>query len=99
MQMRSIGSLATGLGGRRGRMGAATMEYVIIAILIAAACLVGVIVFNRAIIRNGDVANKALVGRGTRAGEAADVYRKDTEEDLKEAAKFPGEFSDVGRGR
>lgn len=78
------------------RRGAALMEYVIVAVLIAAACLVGVIVFGRGIIRNTDIMNKATVGRGQRAGEAVEIYRADTEADVKEAGKFPNEFSDVG---
>ena len=81
---------------RRGRHGAALMEYVIVAVLIAAACLVGVIVFGRGIVRNTDIATKAAAGRGVRAGEAAEIYRADADADRKEAEKFPKEFSDVG---
>ena len=81
---------------RRGRRGAALMEYVIVAVLIAAACLVGVIVFGRGIVRNADIATKAAAGRGVRAGEAAEIYRADADADIKEAEKFPKEFSDVG---
>ena len=78
------------------RRGAALMEYVIVAVLIAVACLVGVVVFGRGIVRNADIMGKAAAGRGTRAGEAAEIYRADTDADLKEAEKFPKEFSDVG---
>ena len=81
---------------RRRRRGAVLMEYVIVAVLIAVACLVGIIVFGRGIIRNTDIATKAASGRGVRAGEAAEVYRQDTDEDIKEAEKFLKEFSDVG---
>ena len=77
------------------RRGAALMEYVIAVVLIAVACLVGVIVFNRAIVRNTDVMDKAIGGRGSRAGEAAEIYRCDTKDDSKEAEKFPNEFSDI----
>lgn len=80
----------------RGRRGAALMEYVIVAVLIAAACLVGVVVFNRGIIRNTDIMNKGVAGRGIRAGEAAETYRADTTDDVAEAQKFSKEFSDVG---
>ena len=80
----------------RGRRGAALMEYVVVVVLIAAACLVGIIVFGRGIVRNADIATKAASGRGGRAGEAAEVYRADAEADIKEAEKFPREFSDVG---
>ena len=79
------------------RRGAALMEYVIVALLIAAACLVGVVVFGRGIIRNADIATKGAAGRGLRAGEAAEIYSTDAEADLKEAEKFPKEFSDGGK--
>ena len=81
---------------RRGKCGAGAIEYVVIAVLIAAACLVGVIVFGRGIIRNTDIMDKGISGRGERAGEAAEIYRADTADDVKEAKKFPREFSDIG---
>ena len=77
------------------RRGAVLVEYVIVAVLIVAACLIGVVVFGRGIIRNTDLMNKATSGRGVRAGEAAEIYRADAEADMKEAEKFPKEFSDV----
>ena len=80
----------------RGRRGATLMEYVVVAVLIAAACLVGVVVFGRGVIRNSDIATKAASGRGGRAGEAAEIYRADAEADIKQAEKFPHEFSDIG---
>jgi Flp pilus assembly pilin Flp len=78
------------------RRGAAMMEYVILAVLIAAASVVAVVVFNRGIMRNTDLMNKAAAGRGSRAGEAAKTYQDDTEADVNESAKFPGQFSDIG---
>ena len=53
------------------RRGAVMMEYVVLAVLIAAACVVAVVVLGRGIVRNADIMNKATVGRGSRAGEAA----------------------------
>ncbi len=79
----------------RMRRGAAMMEYVILAVLIAAACVIAVVVFNRGIMRNTDLMNKAAAGRGSRAGEAAVIYQADTEADVKESAKFPNKFSDI----
>ena len=78
------------------RRGAAMMEYVIIAVLIAAACVMAVVVFNRGIMRNTDLMNKAAAGRGSRASEAAKIYQDDADEDVKESAKFPNQFSDIG---
>ena len=80
----------------RMRRGAAMMEYVILAVLIAAACVMAVVVFNRGIMRNTDIMNKATAGRGVRAGEAAKTYQEDAAEDVKESAKFPSQFSDIG---
>jgi Flp pilus assembly pilin Flp len=80
----------------RMRRGAAMMEYVIIAVLIAAACVMAVVVFNRGIMRNTDLMNKAAAGRGSRAGEAAQIYQADAEADIKESSKFPNQFSDIG---
>lgn len=71
------------------------MEYVILAVLIAAACVIAVVVFNRGIMRDVDVAMKGAAGRGVRAGEAASIYQTDAEADTKEAEKFPKMFSDV----
>ena len=79
----------------RCRRGAVMMEYVVIAVLIAVACIIAVVVFNRSIIRSSDVAAKAATGRGSRAGEAAQTYQADTEADIKEAEKFPGKLSDA----
>lgn len=71
------------------------MEYVVLAVLIAAACVVAVVVLGRGIVRNADIMNKAAAGRGSRAGEAAEVYQQDVEDDVKEARKFNSTFSDT----
>lgn len=73
------------------------MEYVVVAVLIAAACLIAIVVFNRGIMRDADVAMKGIVGRGVRAGEAEGIYRADAKVDMCEAEKFPGKFSDAGK--
>ena len=77
------------------RKGAVMMEYVIVAVLVAAACVIAVVVFGRGVVRNTDLMNKAASGRGSRAGEAAEIYQQDVEADVKEAQKFPSQFSDV----
>lgn len=81
--------------GFRMRRGAVMMEYVVVAVLVAAACVVAVVVFGRGIVRNTDLMSKAAAGRGVRAGEAAAVYQADAEADVKEAQKFANQFSDV----
>lgn len=83
----------------RFRRGAVMMETVIVCVLIAAACMVAVVVFGRAIFRNTDVMNKGVTGRGEAAATALSCpqegYRKQAEDDIKEAVKFAGEFSDT----
>ena len=79
----------------KSRRGAVMMEYVVLAVLIAAACVVAVVVLGRGIVRNADIMNKAAAGRGSRAGEAAEVYQQDVEDDVKEARKFNSTFSDT----
>lgn len=83
----------------RFRRGAVMMETVIVCVLIAAACMVAVVVFGRAIFRNTDVMNKGVTGRGDAAATALSCpkegYRKQAEDNIKEAVKFAGEFSDT----
>ena len=80
----------------KARRGAVTMEMAIICVLVAAACVIAVIAFSRTIRRNADVMDKGLTGRGNRAGEVqGGEYRKMAEDDMKEAVKFTGEFSDT----
>ena len=82
-----------------GKRGSALMEVVIVCVLVAAACLIGVIAFGRAIFRSTDVMDKGLTGQGNLAGTAlscpAEGYRKQAEDDISESKKFAGEFSDT----
>lgn len=77
--------------------GAVTMEMVIICVLIAAACLVGVIAVGRAMFRDTDVMNKAVRGEGGPAANAISCpkegYRVQAEDDIKEADKFSKDIS------
>ena len=79
--------------------GAASMEMVVICVLIAVACLVGVVVFGRAIFRNTDVMNKGVSGQGEGAGTALSCpkegYRKQANDDVSEDVKYNREFSDA----
>jgi len=84
---------------RARKRGATTMEVVVVCVLIAAACLVGVAVFGRALFRNTDVMDKAVNGQGNRAGTALQCpkegYRKQANDDMQEAVKYNREFSDA----
>lgn len=81
------------------KRGAASAEMIIVCVLIAAACLVGVAVFGRALFRNTDVMDKAVNGQGNRAGTALQCpkegYRKQANDDMQEAVKYNREFSDA----
>ena len=54
---------------RHSRAGAVKMEYVIIAVLIAAACVVAVMALGRAITRGWMISATGTAGQGSRAGE------------------------------
>ena len=81
------------------KRGAVSMEMVVICVLIAAACLVGVVVFGRALFRNTDVMDKGVTGQGSRAATALSCsdegYRKQASDDIKEAVNYNKEFSDA----
>ena len=75
--------------------GAVSMEMIIICVLIAAVCLVGVIALGRAMFRDTDVINKAV--RGDDPAKAISCpdegYRKQAEDDIGEADKFSKQMS------
>lgn len=78
--------------------GTITMEMVVICVLIAVACLVGVFAFGRALLRETHVMGEGISGQGVRAGKAISSpggYRDQLEDDMKDAGKFHKEFSDV----
>ncbi len=84
---------------RVGRRGSISMELVVVCVLIAAACLIGVAVMGRAIFRNTDVMNKGSTGQGELGATALSCpkegYRKQADDDIKESIKFNSEFSDT----
>lgn len=77
------------------RRGAVMMEYVILAVLIAAAALVAVIVIGRTVVRESNVAAHGMTGKGSVAASAAEGYQQETEEDVKQAVRFNRQFSDA----
>lgn len=84
---------------RIGRRGAVSMELVVVCVLIAAACMIGIAVMGRAIFRSTDLMSKGASGQGELAATAVSCpkegYRKQVEDDVKEAEKFNSEFSDI----
>lgn len=85
---------------KRGfRHGAVLMEYVVIAVLIAAACAAAVIVFGRAMVVGFDVAGRGAVGDSDSAGNALSDgergYRKQLQTNMDEAEAINKKFSNL----
>ena len=72
------------LGETRGAM----MEYVIVAVLIAAACVVAVAMFGKTIVGMFDVAAKGATGDHSGAKEALEETQQTQESDASEASEF-----------
>lgn len=68
--------------------GAVMMEYVIIAVLIAAACVVAIAMFGRTIVGMFDAAAKGATGDHTGAKEAQDATRETQKSDADAAKKY-----------
>jgi len=58
---------------RHSQSGAVMMEYVIVAVLIAAACVVGVLVFSRSVARGWMISG---TGTTLQSGKAAELQKK-----------------------
>jgi len=65
------------------RAGGVTMEYVILAVLIAAAVVVAVVVFSRSVATMFITASEATTLRETDAQKNLDMRRKDRDADAK----------------
>lgn len=68
--------------------GAVMMEYVIVAVLIAAACVVAVAMFGKTIVGMFDVAAKGASGDHSGAKEALDQTQQTQNADAAEASEF-----------
>jgi len=83
----------------RGRMGSKTgavmMEYVILGTLIAAAALVAVIVFGKAIKGNMNAMATATTGQSINAAKIAKETQQDVEKGTKAADKYSQQYSDI----
>jgi len=81
------------------RKGAVSMEYVLVAVLIAAAVAAAVVVFGRSIVAMFDVAGKGATGEVQRAGDSLSdsggAYRSQLDKNREEAGKIADSFSDV----
>ena len=73
---------------RNRRAGGVTMEYVILAVLIAAAVVVAVVVFSRSIATMFITASESATLRETDAKKNLDMRRKDREKDAAVAKDY-----------
>ena len=75
--------------------GAVMMEYVIVAVLIAAACVIGVAMFGKNIVGMFGVAAKGAGGEGHGAASLQTEVRSNTSGGFKEAGEAADKFSDT----
>jgi Flp pilus assembly pilin Flp len=70
------------------RSGGVNMEYVILAVLIAAAVVVAVVVFSRSVASMFIVAGEGASTQHTKAKTELDKYRQDRDKDAKIAVEY-----------
>lgn len=78
---------------KRGQRGAVMMEYVIICVLIAAACVLAVVVFSRSVLYGFDSARRGALVDSQTGGKAREAYQGQIANDLqkvKEGASLGG---------
>lgn len=72
------------------------MEYVIIAVLIAAACILGVVTFGRSILSGFDVIGLGASGDSQVAADAQKAYRVQLDKNSKAAADYHDSLHTLG---
>lgn len=81
--------LRTGRHGYRGnRSGAVQMEYLILALLVAAACVYAVFVFGRSVYTSMQAASDGATLRHTEAQEDLIMRREDRQEDADRSRDY-----------
>lgn len=85
------------MGWRKCRRGAVSMEYILVGVLVAVACLVAVVCVNRALVRDTDVMQLSATGQIKSAAKAISCpqegYRVQVADDVKESMKFAKDVS------
>jgi len=81
------------------RSGAVMMEYVIVAVLIAAACMLAVVVVGRAVTRGWIISATSTAGQGTKAGEMGGKAGNMVGKDAAVAEEYSDSFHDLGGAR
>lgn len=80
----------------RMRKGAVMMEYVILAVMIAAAALVAIIYFGKTITNQAETASAATAGQSEAAQKIAETAKKNSESAKEEGEKHNSKFHDKG---
>ena len=75
--------------------GAVMMEYVIIAVLVAAAAVVGIIYFSRTMNEQGAAASAAMAGQTKEAEAHAEAAKKESATGATASKTYVEKFSDV----
>jgi hypothetical protein len=73
---------------KQRQRGAVMMEYVIVAVLIAAACVLGVVMFSRSVFYGVDMGAKGATGDSAKVKKSQDAYRKQLDQDSKAAKDY-----------
>lgn len=78
--------------------GAVMMEYVIIAVLVAAAAVVGIIYFSRTMNEQGAAATAAMAGETKEAVSHAEKAKKEAKTGADKSLEHVEKFSDIKGG-
>lgn len=73
---------------KRGQRGAVMMEYVIIGVLIAAACAFAVVMFSRSLLYAFDTGSRGATADSARAKSSQADYRQDVTQESKDAKAY-----------
>jgi Flp pilus assembly pilin Flp len=73
---------------KRDQRGAVMMEYVIIGVLIAAACAFAVVMFSRSLLYAFDTGARGTTADSARAKTSQEDYRKDITQESKDAKSY-----------
>jgi hypothetical protein len=73
---------------RYGQRGAVMMEYVIVGVLIAAACILGVVVLGRSVFYGLDLGAKGATADSAKVKKGQTQYRTQLDEDTQGAKEY-----------
>lgn len=93
MMNRKFGKVLRRLLGEE--TGAVMMEYVIVAVLVAAAAVVGIIYFSRTMNEQGAAASAAMAGQTKEATDHAEKAKGEASKGATESKTYVEKFSDV----